>query len=976
MLCGEKSITVTFFNGTTELNTATLYFAADTTDWQFASACAVAGGAYTKIEIFVRFCQSRNAAYFDGIQLYREEFSQAYEYDNDDAASNHIGTGNFTGYTSLIGQNTVFDYDSGNNLTSATDPRGNTTYYTYDSHHNLLTTTVKEKHSDNTETTLLVTSNTYDTNGNVTQTQVGTGNDYIRSSTTYDSASALATAVTDARGYSVTYGYDSTTRQQTTVTDPKGNTSTYSYGNAVSMLRLASLTSPLGTDDNPSSATVQYGYDSYGKLTGISRGNTVYNFTYDQWGNVVDTKVGNTTLSTNVYDQYGRLESVIYGNGFVTEYVYDSLDRTKEIWQGTANNTALTYKFVYNGEGDLYELRNYDTGRSTFFEYDHAGRCMASTEKSFEVNTDDTITYLDTISGYRYEYDPNNNLAKLTCTVLGSSWNTTYSYDGANRPLTATLANNAAVTNAYDSIGRISSRTLLIGNTSIPTNITYAPGADGSQTALTATYTNGTDNAYNYAYDANGNIIQIWRGSTDFANASEKYSYEYDKANQLIRENLYYGTNSGNNGTFIYAYDQWGNIQSKTKYAYAEDDNLGNALNTKSYTYASGNWGDILTGYDGKLIMYYDAMGNPGSYMGADLTWEGKQLTRYSKIEYGIGGRSTVVSYDYDQNGLRTQKTVNGTTTSYYYNGSVLIGMQIGEGATSKVLKFSYDASGNAVAVDYSTDGGANFNTYYYLRNAQNDIVKIIDSTGSAVVEYVYDSWGKIVASTGTLETTLGRQQPFRYRGYVYDTETGFYYLQSRYYDPSTCRFISADVLLSTGQGVIGHNSFAYCLNDPVDLLDESGLLPICIGPLRMLRGWGIRIWDWWKRPDFRNKNLIERIKKPIYNSWRDAENALRKMINSVEQQRERTFNTPYGRRIVDAYNPQVKLIAEAKYGYASLSSQIQKEIAKDKWLLDNEIVNKVEWHFFISKVTGKGGLSKSLRKALEEAGIKIVEHY
>ena len=70
-------------------------------------------------------------------------------------------------------------------------------------------------------------------------------------------------------------------------------------------------------------------------------------------------------------------------------------------------------------------------------------------------------------------------------------------------------------------------------------------------------------------------------------------------------------------------------------------------------------------------------------------------------------------------------------------------------------------------------------------------------------------AWGKAISVTGTLATTLGANQPFRYRGYVYDEETGFYYLQSRYYDPTTCRFISADVYLSTGQGVIGNNCFA-----------------------------------------------------------------------------------------------------------------------------------------------------------------------
>ena len=162
---------------------------------------------------------------------------------------------------------------------------------------------------------------------------------------------------------------------------------------------------------------------------------------------------------------------------------------------------------------------------------------------------------------------------------------------------------------------------------------------------------------------------------------------------------------------------------------------------------------------------------------------------------------------------LRLEKTVNGVNTEYYYNGSILIAMA----DDTNTQKFSYDSTGNVVSVNF------NGTEYYYLRNAQGDIVKLIDKNKNAVVEYTYDSRGKPVAVTGTLATTLGANQPFRYRGYVYDEETGWYYLQSRYYDPTTCRFISADVLLSTGQGVIGHNSFAYCGNNPIIRADESG---------------------------------------------------------------------------------------------------------------------------------------------------------
>lgn len=114
---------------------------------------------------------------------------------------------------------------------------------------------------------------------------------------------------------------------------------------------------------------------------------------------------------------------------------------------------------------------------------------------------------------------------------------------------------------------------------------------------------------------------------------------------------------------------------------------------------------------------------------------------------------------------------------------------------------------------------------YYYLLNAQGDVVGLIDSTGVAVVQYTYDAWGRLLSTSGTAASTLGINNPLRYRSYIYDRETGLYYLQSRYYNPTIGRFINADSFASTGQGVTGANMFAYCGNNPTKYEDRGGML-------------------------------------------------------------------------------------------------------------------------------------------------------
>ena len=162
---------------------------------------------------------------------------------------------------------------------------------------------------------------------------------------------------------------------------------------------------------------------------------------------------------------------------------------------------------------------------------------------------------------------------------------------------------------------------------------------------------------------------------------------------------------------------------------------------------------------------------------------------------------------------MRTSRS-NGTKTySYLYTNGLLSRMILGD----DTLCFAYDAVGAPLTVNY------NGTTFYYVTNLQGDVIAILDRTGYPVVQYTYNAWGELLSATGSMANSLGALNPLLYRGYVYDRETGLYYLQSRYYNPEIGRFINADSYVSTGQGLLGNNMFAYCANNPVIYQDSSG---------------------------------------------------------------------------------------------------------------------------------------------------------
>ena len=137
----------------------------------------------------------------------------------------------------------------------------------------------------------------------------------------------------------------------------------------------------------------------------------------------------------------------------------------------------------------------------------------------------------------------------------------------------------------------------------------------------------------------------------------------------------------------------------------------------------------------------------------------------------------TTASFVYNAEGLRVRKTVNNVVTNYTLHGKNIVHMTQG----SNTLHFWYDAQNRPAIVQF------NGTKYAYIHNLQGDIVGLLDSTGTEVVKYTYDAWGKPLSTTGSFASTLGTIQPFRYRGYVYDVGTGLYYLRSFLYN-SKCR--------------------------------------------------------------------------------------------------------------------------------------------------------------------------------------------
>ena len=323
-------------------------------------------------------------------------------------------------------------------------------------------------------------------------------------------------------------------------------------------------------------------------------------------------------------------------------------------------------------------------------------------------------------------------------------------------------------------------------------------------------------------------------------------TYHYDPYGQLIRED-----NQALDKTYVYAYNEIGNVVSVSAYSYTAADSAPSGIPvTTSFGYTN----DRLTSFGGATIAY-NAIGCPTTHEGKNLTWSNGKLSRMFSGTVATGTSS--YNYTYNAFGQRVSKTysylagtssavqigqLTGANKTYYYDhAGRLISETVSKtynsaASSSESIVFLYDES--SIIGMVRTDNGV-ASTYYFQRNLLGDVVAIYDTSGNMVAKYLYDAWGNCTVSSETTNYAVANANPIRYRGYYYDDDTGLYYCNARYYSPKWRRFISPDdTAYLDPENVNGLNLYCYCNNDPVNYCDPSGYMPEWLGTtLKILAG-------------------------------------------------------------------------------------------------------------------------------------------
>ncbi len=659
----------------------------------------------------------------------------------------------------------------------------------------------------------------------------------ISSSSSYETAEGskifgALTSQTDSLNRTTRYFYDTSFGYLLAVIMPDGNGTAYRYddlGNlwgifpAIYNESTESYTEVTGTE------SVGYGYDGKNRLCYIVTDTVMYTLDYDVFGNTESISIGTRTLAEYEYqEKNGKLTSMTYGNGCTVYYLYDELENLSELWYSYNGGETITaaYTYTYGADNQLCRFDNLLTEKSIVYTYDSFGRLTGFAEY-------DTESMKNTL-GMRQTYNEQGQLMEVTYRAPYSHSNGTsdwlaryaYSYgtDGGEGADTLEASNITwgspfhtilSTQYEYDVLNRLTAQTNTYGSgtTSFEAEITYSYLTSGTNTSgIVSQYTsifNGNESEYDYVYDDNGNITQI------SVNGVVKYRYQYDNIGQLIRED-----NADTGKTYVNEYDDSGNILSKKLYSYTTAETPTGTPTVYEYTYGDTTWGDLLTGYQGHKITY-DEIGNPiSNYNNGtaySYTW-----TQGRRLDTASDGES-YMTFTYDDNGVRTGKTVGSDVYIYNVEGTRILSESWG----TNLLVYLYDDNGLPTGMQYRKTSYAEdvYDTFWFEKNLQGDIIAIYNNAGVKLSSYTYDAWGNFtVTYTNGGATTAAQYNPFTYRSYYYDDDLGLYYLNSRYYDSNTGRFISADGQLNSS--LLGYNLFVYGLNSPVNFVDYDGNMP------------------------------------------------------------------------------------------------------------------------------------------------------
>lgn len=655
-----------------------------------------------------------------------------------------------------------------------------------------------------------------------------------------DNTSTLATQI-DADGQKTSFGYNDkdVLIEKTTTIDGQDNTTVYGY------------TLDFLTSLKHNNFEINYNYQGNGKLkeiyiaglryltkeydineetTNLENGES-YKTIYNDENQVLQIYYKNAEQSSdwnllvqNIYDIYGNL--IFTKDEFANElhkYVLDNFGNTHKV-------EILKYTKESDSETEILTS-------SLLIEHDYNENHSNITKTSFTFDND-TTTKLD------YEYtlseDPHAKLLKVTA-MKGA--------DSIDSPINNIFEQEIK----YDKLNRINNfiNKISLSNKILNKEFTYLKQGNRSSNLISKIDYSNNDlikDRISYKYDVYGNIVEVRQLGELLAR------YKYDSLCRLIRED-----NKEFKHTITYEYDGGGNILCKKVYDFTLVDNLDFEFNPQvvSYNYPVSGWRDQLKLFNNQEIKEYDALGNPWIYRDNTLEWaHGRQLKRFGNI----------ADYHYNSNAIRTMKTIhlekccNYITENDYKNcdennektfniNYLLDGNKIlKQHDCCNDLTFYYGADGITgfhITSENATYEGNNLDhDFFYKKNAQNDIIGIYDQYGNLIIKYYYDAWGNQKAYNAVTEKPLdiynknnytnvsdiiqfiAIKNPFRYRSYYYDFETNLYYLNSRYYDSETGRFINADninVISSIQNTINALNLYSYCMNNPINETDSNG---------------------------------------------------------------------------------------------------------------------------------------------------------